>query len=138
MPRTPSRFRLVAAAFALLMSGSVALPAVASVYMGLVCCLDEVEAPVSSPMPCHEEAENEPHDPHGSTAMICCPTDNPVVATLILPGSKELRTSLVAVEHAALVVETRPIQVTGRHLLEQIPRGIPGIGLSVLHASLLI
>lgn len=135
MSRISSRFRLLAAAFALLMSGSVALPVMASVYVGMICCIEEIEVPVTSLMPCHDD---EPEAPRGSTAVICCHDDSGVEATLILPGSKELRTSLVAVEHPALVVDTRPIQVTGRHLHEQIPRGIPGIGLSVLHASLLI
>ena len=134
----PTYRRLFAVAIALLMSGSVALPAMASVYVGMVCCIEEVEVSVTSSMPCHDEIEEEPQEHHGSTAMICCATDAGVEATLIVPGLKELRASLVAVEHPAILVDTHPIQVIGLQFLRQNHTGIPETGLPVLYASLLI
>lgn len=137
MHRIPSYLRLFAAAFAFLVGSSAMLPAVAAVHMMVFCCEDEVEVVPPAP-PCHPVEEETPTHMPASTALICCLTESGIEPAPVPRIHQEVHQSLVAVEHPALIIEKRPIQVFGQELLEQVPRGIPSVGLPVLHASLLI
>lgn len=137
MHRLPSYLRLFAAAFAFLVGSSAMLPAVAAVHMMVFCCEEEIEVVPPAP-PCHPVDEDVPAQAPGSPALICCLTETGIEPAPVPRIHQEVHQSLVAVEHPALIVDTRPIQVFGPELQEEVPRGIPSVGLPVINASLLI
>lgn len=140
MHRPSLYIRFCAAAFALLIGSSAISPAIEAVHMVVVCSDegdegDEVVEALPTVPPCHPQ-EEAPADE--SAELLCCPSDavfEPVPVPRVL---QDVHQSLVAVEHPELIIDTRPIQVFGLELQEQVPRGIPSVGLPVFNASLLI
>lgn len=134
MHRLPLYLRLFAAAFAFLVGSSAMLPAVAAVHM-VVYCSDEAMEVLPAVPPCHPQEDALDDEP---AEINCCPSDAAFEPVPVPRAQQEVQQTLIAVEHTPLVLDPRPTHIPVADLPEQVPLGLPDVGLPVLNASLLI